>query len=123
MANAALVGDSVKKYISTHNIPWSKTFGMAVWFGILTGLVEGCGLLIFQNLNLETWALRISSPIIWISPVVDVLFFCTLAVLIALAASVFRKIDVLHLTTILLSSLVVYDWLTLTARFSSRSRV
>ena len=124
MANAVLVGDSVKKYYSAHNaVPWGKTLGMAVWFGILTGLVEGCGLLIFQNLNQETWALRISSPILWISPVVDVVFFSTLAVLIAFAATLFRKIDALRLTSVLLSSLVVYDWLTLTARFSSRSRV
>ncbi|HSS97737.1 MAG TPA: sulfatase-like hydrolase/transferase, partial [Terriglobales bacterium] len=122
MANAALIDNSVRKYISTH-IPWGKALGIAVWFGILTGLVEGCGLLIFQNLNRETWALRVSLPIIWISPVVDVLFFSTLATLIALAATLFRKIDVFRVTTVLLSSLVVYDWLTLTARLSSRSRV
>jgi arylsulfatase A-like enzyme len=124
MANATLVDDSVKKYISTHDsVSWGKTLGIAVWFGILTGLVEGCGLLIFQNLNRETWALRISSPIIWISPTVDVLLFCTLAVLISFAATLFRKIDALCVTAVLLGSLVVYDWLTLTARFSSRSRV
>src|SRR5689334_6470557 len=124
MANATLVDDSVKKYISTHDsVSWGKTLGIAVWFGILTGLVEGCGLLVFQNLNRETWALRISSPIIWISPVVDVLLFCTLAVLISFAATLFHKIDAFRVTVVLLSGLVVYDWLTLTARFSSRSRV
>ena len=105
------------------SVPWSKVLCIAVWFGILTGMIEGCGLLVFQNLNQETWALRVSAPIIWISPAVDVLLFCLLAALVAVASALYRKIDAVRVIYILLSSLVVYDFLTLTARFSSRSRV
>ena len=104
-------------------IGWSKVLGIAIWFGILTGVVEGCGLLVFQNLNQETLDLRISTPIIWISPVVDVLLFCLLALLIAFASSLYRRIDPVRASSVLLSSLLVYDLLTLTARFSSRSRI
>src|SRR5882724_10482704 len=126
MANPdTAVRDSLSTVSSAtrNSIPWGKTLGIAVWLGILAGLIEGCGLLVFQNLNQETWALRISSPIIWISPVVDVFLFCLLAVLVALASNLFRKIDATRVTAVLLGSLVVYDWLTLTARFSSRSRI
>jgi arylsulfatase A-like enzyme len=105
------------------NIPWLKLISIAIWFGILTGLVEGCGLLIFQNLNQETLDLRVSTPIIWISPIVDVVLFCLLVVLIAVASCVYRKIHPVRMACVLLSSLMVYDFLTLTARFSSRSRV
>jgi arylsulfatase A-like enzyme len=126
MANAEiLVRDSLTTIpsVSRGRIPWSEILRMAVCVGIMTGLVEGCGLLVFQNINGETWALRISPPIIWISPVVDVLFFCFLAGLVGLAATLFRKMDAAQVTAALLSGLVVYDLLTLTARFSSRSRV
>lgn len=126
MANEEiLVRDSLTAVssVSPLRTSWSKVLGMAVCAGILTGLIEGCGLLVFQNLNGETWALRISPPIIWISPVVDVLFFCMLGLLACSSASLFRKTDAVRVTAVLLSSLVVYDFLTLTARFSSRSRV
>ena len=103
--------------------PWGKPLCIAIWFGILTGLIEGCGLLVFQNLNQETLDLRISPPIIWISPVVDILLFCLLGMLVAVVSSLYRRIDPARLTCVLLSGLAVYDLLTLTARFSSRSRV
>src|SRR5882724_273382 len=109
--------------IPRHMIRWSKALCIAVWFGILTGLIEGCGLLVFQNLNQETLDPHVSTRIIWISPVMDLLLFCLLAALVAVASSVYRKIDPARLTSVLLSSLTVYDLLTLTARFSSRSRV
>ena len=125
MANAGiLVRDSLTAIPSaSRRVPWGKILGMAVWLGSLTGLIEGCGLLVFQNLNGETWALRISPPIIWISPLVDVLFFGVLAAVVGLVASLFTRIDAARVIAVLLSSLVVYDLLTLTARFSSRSRV
>lgn len=126
MANVSpLVGNSSDTVSSLQrkNVSWCQVLGIAVWFGILTGLIEGCGLLVFQNLNQETWAMRVSTPIIWISPVVDVLFFCLLAVMVAIVASLYRRVNALRATVVLLSSLMVYDFLTLTARFSSRSRV
>ena len=51
------------------------------------------------------------------------LFFGVLAAVVGLVASLFTRIDAARVTAALLSSLVVYDLLTLTARFSSRSRV
>jgi arylsulfatase A-like enzyme len=123
MANTDSRTDNPSASHHAKTVPWSKVLGIAIWFGILTGLVEGCGLLVFQNLNQKTLDLHISTPIIWISPVVDVLLFCLLALLIAFASSLYRRIDPVRASSVLLSSLLVYDLLTLTARFSSRSRI
>jgi arylsulfatase A-like enzyme len=102
---------------------WLQVLSIAIWFGILTGLVEGCGLLLFQNLNHEILGLRVSTPIIWISPVVDVLLFCVLALIVAAVARFIPRTDPLRSTAVLLIGLSVYDFLTLTARLSSRSRI
>ncbi len=42
-----------------------------VWFGIVAGLTEGTGLLLFQRINWARWGqtLNVSEQIIWISPV------------------------------------------------------
>src|SRR6266496_567463 len=124
MAKAtALFQDSVKPASPGKAVPWARVLCIAVWFGVLTGLLEGCGLLVFQNLNQTILDLRVSAPILWISPAVDVVLFFLLALLIAAASSVYRRINPVRAIFVLISSLAVYDFLTLTARLSSRSRV
>ena len=50
---------------------------LAIWFAIIAGLVEGVGLLLFQRINWARWGptLHVSEPIIWISPIVDLILF------------------------------------------------
>jgi len=57
--------------------PIRKLVLIAIWFGIIAGLVEGCGLLLFQHLNWKSWGamIHVSPPIVWVSPLVDVVFF------------------------------------------------
>ena len=107
----------------SRNVPWLKLISIAIWFGIATGLLEGCGMLVFQNLNVERWALHISYPILWISVIVDVIFFCVLALLVGAVAYFFAKISAIRATSVLLISLATYDLLTLTGRLHSRSRI
>lgn len=106
--------------------PWSlpELLGVAVWFGIVTGLIEGFGLLLFQRINWERWGpmTHMSEQILWISPIVDVLFFLLLALLVAVAARLVPRLPRLRGIVFLLTTLALYDWLTLTGRLHSRSR-
>lgn len=92
----------------------------AAWFGLLAGLVEGPGLLLFQRINWARWGpmVHVSSPIIWISPVVDLIFFLAIAVAVAAVARVFHRIPAFQVTVFLLSFLTVYDWSSLAGRLT-----
>ena len=91
---------------------------LAVWFGVVTGLIEGAGLMLFQRLNWASWGpmLHVSWPILWISPICDVIFFVSLALAIGLVARVKPRWPTLSTLIFLLSALAFYDWLTVTAR-------
>jgi len=108
---------------------WWSTAGAllqaAIWFGIVTGVVEGTSLLFFQSINSERWGLmvHVSEPIIWISIVVDVLFFSVLALPIALAARHIHRETALTMAAFLFTLSLIYDWLTLTERLGARSCV
>ena len=96
---------------------------IAVWFGVVTGLVEGAGLMLFQRLNWASWGpmLHVSWPILWISPLSDVLFFLFLAGCVSLIARLIPRLPALPALVFLLSVLSVYNWLTVTARLYHRS--
>ena len=91
---------------------------IAAWFAILTGLVEGTGLLLFQRINWARWGamLHVSGPIVWISVVVDLLFFGFLVIVIGAAARLLPRLPAIRTAVFVLSTLAVYDWLTVTAR-------
>ncbi len=91
---------------------------VAVWFGIVTGLVEGAGLLLFQRLNWARWGpmLHVSEPILWVSPLVDLTFFLLLALISTLIGRLVPRVPVLKVLVFVLLALSVYDWLTLTGR-------
>jgi len=98
---------------------------LATWFGILTGLLEGAGLLIFQRINWAQWGrvIHVSKQILWISPLVDLLFFLIPALLVWLASWLSTRIPSIRVLCFLLSFLAVYDWLTLTNRLYHRACV
>jgi arylsulfatase A-like enzyme len=91
---------------------------VALWFAILTGLIEGIGLLAFQRINWARWGpmMHVSAPILWISPVVDVAFFLVIAGLIAAVVQFSRRIPAVRVLAFVLAFLAMYDWLTLTNR-------
>ena len=60
--------------------------------------------------------LHVSAPVIWISPLVDVLLFGTVACMIAAIAKIFPKIPLIATGVFCLSFLTVYDWLTCIGR-------
>ena len=90
----------------------------AVWFGIVTGLIEGIGLLLFQRINWERWGpmVHVSLPIIWIAPIVDTCFFLFVSFLVWLLSRAARQVPAQQTLIFLLSLLAIYDWLTVTGR-------
>ncbi len=91
---------------------------VALWFAVLTGLIEGAGLLLFQRLNWARWGpmIHVSEPILWISPLVDVIFFSFLAVIAWLIQYVWFRLPALRILVFAVTALSLYDWLTLTGR-------
>ncbi|MGA9814986.1 MAG: sulfatase [Terriglobales bacterium] len=91
--------------------------------GIFAGLVEGVGLLFFQQLNWARWGpmIHVSGEIVWISPVVDVIFFLSLALICSVVARLVPRLPALRVLVALLTLFSVYDWLTLTGRLYHRA--
>jgi arylsulfatase A-like enzyme len=91
---------------------------VGAWFGLITGLAEGPCLLLFQRINWARWGptMHVSEEILWISPLVDVIFFLILALLVWLAARIANHSSPLRVVVFALTFFVLYDWLTLTAR-------
>jgi arylsulfatase A-like enzyme len=104
-------------------ITFASALTVAVWFGGVAGLIEGIGLLIFQHVNWERWGpmIHVSKEIVWISPIVDVLFFSAFATLVVLVSRVIPQICRLRLLIFVLGFLTAYDWLELTARLDRRA--
>src|ERR1700690_3215307 len=91
--------------------------------GIFAGLVEGVGLMIFQRINWARWGpmMHVSWEIIWISPVVDAIFFLSLALVCVVVSQVAPRLPTLRVLVFLLTFLSVYDWITLTSRLYLRA--
>ena len=89
----------------------------------MAGLVEGAGLLLFQRINWARWGptLHVSEPIIWISPIVDLILFGVLTLGLWTVGRLIPKLRLLQAAMALLIALTLYDWLTVTARLSHLS--
>ncbi len=96
---------------------------MGLGWGIATGLVEATGLLLFQRLNWARWGptMHVSSKIYWISPVVDAIFFFSLALICSIVVRFVPRLPAIRVVVFLLTFLSVYDWLTLTNRLYHRA--
>jgi arylsulfatase A-like enzyme len=98
---------------------------IAVWFGFVAGLTEGAGLLLFQRINWAQWGrlMHVSKEILWISPLVDLLFFLIVTLLVWLISLLSQRIPAIRLLVFVLTFLTVYDWFTLTNRLYHRACV
>ena len=65
--------------------------------------------------------LHVSPEIIWISPIVDLIFFSLVSTVIWLVSRMIPRIPALGAVIFSLSFLAVYDWLTLTGRLYHRA--
>lgn len=74
--------------------PAGETLRLSIWFGLLTGLVEGILFLVLHQNNLLTWRLQnraVWFETLWIAPLVDLAIFFLVGVLLALAGWVFPQ--------------------------------
>jgi len=108
--------------LSRSGIPAANSVGTlaltAIGFGLAAGFVEGAELLAFQHINWAAWAreLHVSKQILWISPVVDVLFSLLAAIAIMIISRFKSRIPALQLLVFVLGFLTAYDWLRVTNR-------
>jgi arylsulfatase A-like enzyme len=100
------------------SVPLRSFVEPAVCFGVLAGLIEGAGLLLFQRINWPRWGatIHVSEPILWISILVDVLFFLILGMVGWGIGRLFPRAVVLRGFLSVLVFLSIYDWLTVTGR-------
>ncbi len=91
---------------------------IAISFGIVAGLIEGAGLMLFQRLNWASWGpmIHVSWPILWISPLCDAIFFSILRIVVSLIGRFTPRLRTTTVLMFLLSALAAYDFITLTAR-------
>jgi len=98
---------------------------LSIWMGVFAGLVEGIGLLLFQRINWARWGpmIHVSWPIVWISPIVDTALFLLVSLLVWVISRFSRRIPQQRVVVVLLSFLVIYDWLTVTGRLYRLARI
>jgi arylsulfatase A-like enzyme len=96
---------------------------IGVWYGIAAGITEGALLLLFERLNWAEWArmMHVSVDILWVSPVVDLLLFTTIAAVVWCLSRLFRAMPARLVLGFVLTGLAVYDWLELTDRLYHRA--
>lgn len=86
----------------------------AVWFGIVTGLVEGFGLWALQQ---KGWLagtftfLGASIEIVWIATIFDLLLFTVFGLTLSVVAWFFPKLPVPRYAIFLFAFLAIFDWL------------
>ena len=78
-------------------------------WGIGAGLIEAAGLLVFQRLNWARWGpmMHVAKEIFWISPVVDAIFFCSLAVVCGIVVRFAPRLPAVRVIVFLLTFLTV----------------
>ena len=108
---------------SSPSQPAAALWLTACWFALLAGLVEGAGLLAFQRINWAQWSrvLHVSKEILWISPIVDLVFFLFIASAVALVSRAWLRIPRLRVLVFILAFLTTYDWLLVTGRLYKRA--
>lgn len=92
---------------------------MAASMGLLTGLVEGAGMLAMQNLGWLNWNMAqvsVSAEIIWISAVAGLLLFLVVGVLLAMIAKLLPDSLAMRFAAGTLTLALFFDWLALSGR-------
>jgi arylsulfatase A-like enzyme len=89
---------------------------IAGWFGLVTGLLEGLGLLVFQNLGWLGWNAvehGVSAEIVWISAFFDFFLFGILGLALSTAYHFFPWIQMTRFAIWFFASLSLLNWLAL----------
>jgi len=88
----------------------------SVWFGLVTGLVEGVALYFFQRYGLlqgQITYLGSSLEVIWIAPIFDLLFFLGVGIFLSIAAQILPQTFAKRASLFLFCFLTVFAWIEL----------
>ena len=83
---------------------------LALWFGLVAGLVEGVVLRVSRPPGWVTWS---PNEILWISPLVEALLFGVAALALVGVARLSPSLPVLRIAVFLFGLLMFFDWATL----------
>jgi arylsulfatase A-like enzyme len=86
----------------------------SVWFGLLTGLVEGVLLFVFSRFNLlkgQITYLGSGWEVLWVAPIFDLLVFLVAGVFLALLAQFLSQMWAKRLSLFMLSFLLAFSWI------------
>ena len=87
---------------------------LALWFGLLTGLVEGVLLFVFQHAGLlkgQITYLGSSWEVMWITPIFDLLFFLFVGLVLALFAQFVPQVFAKRISLFAFCFLLVFAWI------------
>jgi hypothetical protein len=97
----------------------SRVLVVAVWFGLLTGLFEGIGLLAAQKLGWLEWETLqrgVAPEILWIAPVVDLALFGSVAFMLLVVGRIFPRLAIIRISVLVFAFMTVADAVALTGR-------
>ncbi|MDX1377539.1 MAG: sulfatase-like hydrolase/transferase, partial [Anaerolineales bacterium] len=86
----------------------------SIWFGLLTGLVEGVILFLLQRFELlrgQITYLGSSWEVLWVAPIFDLLFFLIAGVMLALVGGFLSQVWAKRLSLFAFSFMMVFPWI------------
>ena len=104
---------------ATARLQLKDVFVLGAWWGLLTGLVEGAGLLGLQHAGWLNWKMAqmsVAREILWVSPVADFLLFAGLALLICALGVLIPAIRDSRVLGFIFALMAVFDWGSLSGR-------
>jgi arylsulfatase A-like enzyme len=92
---------------------------LAVWFGLLTGLLEGVGLLAAQRLGWLEWETLqrgVGPEIVWIACLVDLVLFGSIGFMLLVVSRVFPRLPIMRISVFVFAFMAIADLVALTGR-------
>jgi arylsulfatase A-like enzyme len=96
---------------------------LSAWAGLVTGYVEGAGLLAFQNFGWMNWTMGlfpVGLPILWVSPAFDLILFLVVGVLLAVGGRLAPRFVSLRVAAFVFALLAFFDWLGWSGRIAHK---
>jgi len=107
------------RYRQMSNRTAASVLLLAAWFGLVTGLAEGIGLLAAQKLDWLEWETLqrgVALEIVWISSFVDLILFGAVGLFLILVARVFPRLPIARVSVFVFAFMAFADLAALTGR-------
>ncbi len=105
--------------VHTYATKARDVIALAVWFGVVTGLIEGSLLLALEKFHWLPWSMDkwpVSLEIVWIATFFDLLLFLATGLAFVGLSRRFPRVDLLRWYLFFISLLACFDWLALAGR-------